>query len=228
MLLSRCTGRCAPSQVNRTILLALAHQGGILIVVAWVSFNSIVRTLPHTLLTTSTVQIIDVDGPHTLCVAALHTDGSCKWLHDHCKLSGALGFALNFLFCFFDKTWTCALSCRVIVVVVQSSYKHHKLVKGNIVSQFYSICSHVHWTMRPWWGCLLLANFNMPSFHLPVTCICSCVYVEYVHLASCGFLMNQNSASQEPQVRSDLWGYNRNIYHFCAAGACQTFCYISI
>ena len=46
----------------------LAHHRGMLIVAARVSFDPIVRTLPHTLLTTRTVQIIDVDGQCTLNV----------------------------------------------------------------------------------------------------------------------------------------------------------------
>ena len=53
----------------------LADHRGISPVVTRVSFNPIVRTLPHTLLTASTVQIIDVDGPHTLSVTALSTNG---------------------------------------------------------------------------------------------------------------------------------------------------------
>ena len=56
----------------------LTNNRGILPVVTRVSLNSIVRTLPHTLLTASTVQIIDVDGPHTLSVTALSTNGPYK------------------------------------------------------------------------------------------------------------------------------------------------------
>ena len=56
----------------------LADHRGICPVVTRVSLDPIVRTLPHTLFTTSTVQIIDVDGPCTLSVATLSTDRSCK------------------------------------------------------------------------------------------------------------------------------------------------------
>ena len=43
-----------------------------------VSLNSIVRTLPQTLLSASAVQIIDVDGPYPLCVTASSTNGPYK------------------------------------------------------------------------------------------------------------------------------------------------------
>ena len=57
----------------------LAHHRGILPMVAWVSVNFIVRTLPHTFLTTSTIQIIDVDRPYALSIASMSTNGSYKF-----------------------------------------------------------------------------------------------------------------------------------------------------
>ena len=51
----------------------LADHRGILRVVTRVSLNSIVRTVPHTLLTASTVQIIDVNGPHQLSVLSIQS-----------------------------------------------------------------------------------------------------------------------------------------------------------
>ena len=47
--------------------------------VARVSLNPVVRTLPHTLLTASTVQIIDMDRFGTFCVASSSSNGSCMY-----------------------------------------------------------------------------------------------------------------------------------------------------
>ena len=58
----------------------LTHYRGILSVVTRVSFNPIVRTLPHTLLTASTVQVIDVNRFRTFSVASSGSNG--PWIKD--------------------------------------------------------------------------------------------------------------------------------------------------
>ena len=54
----------------------LAHHRCILVVVTRVSHYPIVRTLQHPLLTASAVQVIHVDGPYSLSVDSLSSNGS--------------------------------------------------------------------------------------------------------------------------------------------------------
>ena len=64
--------------VLSTKLCTLAHHRGIVPMIAWISLNLIVRTLPHTLLTASTVQIIDVDRLETFCKPPSKWKGTCR------------------------------------------------------------------------------------------------------------------------------------------------------
>ena len=62
---------CVKNCGLKVSLITLTHYSGILSVPARISFHSNVRTLPHTLLIASTVQIIDVYWPCTLRVPSI-------------------------------------------------------------------------------------------------------------------------------------------------------------